>query len=120
MSSTRGRATQRPAPPWQAHARLKGSIKKKPEIPKHLLHIIYKSFLSLIPHMPRETALPAPALQIQEERLERPSAALAPHPVGLCRCLPAKAGIHGLEYGGGKPRYRLELSQGHSLPLGLF
>lgn len=47
-----------------------GSIQKKPEISKHLLHDRYKSFLSLIPHMSREIMLLAPALQIKEERLE--------------------------------------------------
>lgn len=100
MSSAWGHARQGPGPPQPALARLKGSIKKKAEIPKHSLHVRYKSFLSLIPHVPR--ALPAPALRIKEERLERPSAALAPHPMGLCRSLPAKAGIHGPGYRMGK------------------
>lgn len=47
-----------------------GSIQKKPEIPKHPLHDRYKPFLSLIPHVPREMVLLAPALRILEERLE--------------------------------------------------
>lgn len=78
MNSAQDCVMQGPAPLQQALARLKGSI-KTPEIPKQLLYIRYKSFLSLIPDIARETALPVPARRIKEERC---SAALAPYSVG--------------------------------------